>query len=88
MNVKEAEAQLVEAKAGAAHRAAKEAYREDPTKGNKTKKRKTALTLEHARQDWRDNYRKAPDGPGDGTAAPDAHTVGTTVTGGDEDADE
>ena len=77
MNVEEAEAQLAFAKAKAKFADAKEAYHADPTAENKPAFRKAQKALVAARNEWRINWRKSPDGPGDGVADPDP--VGASV---------
>ena len=73
MNVEEAEAQLVLAKAGEEYREAKIVFQADPDEKPAFVAARDVLLA--ARNDWRENYRTAPSGPGDGTADPDTVTV-------------
>ena len=64
MNIEKAEAQLVWAKAEEAYLEAKAAYRSG---GDRAAYKKAQAKLVAARDDWRNNYRTAPSGPGDAT---------------------
>ncbi len=68
MNVATAEAQLALAKAGEKYRAAKVAYQKDAKKKPAFVKAQNVLVA--ARDDWRNNHRVLPDGPGDAAATP------------------
>lgn len=70
MDVATAKAQLVEAEAREALQTAKVAYQKKPSDANKAKLRAAQAEMIEARNHWRNNFRKAPDGPGDGTASP------------------
>ncbi len=91
MDVETAEAQLEYARTAEEYRAAKLAYQvdaaelADPADSEKKPafvKARDALVA--ARDDWRNNYRTAPDGPGDGTANPDPLSVSVVVNEEDE----
>ena len=91
MNVETAQAQLDYATAAEVYRAAKLAYQADAKKlDNPADSEKKPAFVEArdvlvaVRNDWRENYRTAPDGPGDGTANPDTLTVPIGVKTGDE----
>ncbi len=82
MNVETAQAQLGLAEASEAFLAAKLAYQADAKKlDNPADSEKKPAFVEArdalvaARNDWRENYRTAPDGPGDGTANPEPVVV-------------
>ena len=77
MDVETAEAQLVLAKAGQEYRKAKAVYRADSDEKPAFVEARDVLLA--ARNDWRNNYRTAPDGPGDGTADPDPVSVVVAV---------
>lgn len=68
MNVEQAKAQLTLAEASAKYLAAKAAYQENAGKKAAFVKTRTALLA--ARDDWRNNYRTVPTGPGDAAASP------------------
>ncbi len=82
MNVEEAEAQLEYARTAEEYRAAKLAYQVDLEKKPAFVEARDALVA--ARNDWRNNYRTAPDGPGDGTADPEPVNVSVAVNEEDE----
>ena len=91
MDVETAQAQLDYARTAEAYRAAKLAYQVDAAElANPADSEKKPAFVEArdallaARNDWRNNYRTAPDGPGDGTASPDTLTVPIGVKTGDE----
>ena len=73
MDVETARAQLNYAESGAKYRAAKLAYQKDSKKKPAFVKARTAHVK--TTDDWRNNYRTAPDGEGDGTAGPDPVTM-------------
>ena len=73
MNVDEAKAQLALAKASQNYRESKAAYREDESKRAEFVEARDELVA--VRDDWRNNWRTAPDEPGDATAAPDPASV-------------
>ncbi len=82
MDVETAEAQLEYARTAEAFRAAKLAYQVDVAElaDPADSEKKPAFVeardaLVAARNDWRNNYRTAPDGPGDGTANPEPVVV-------------
>ncbi len=82
MDVETAQAQLDYAKTGEKYRAAKLAYQVDAAElaDPADSKKKPAFIKARAAHiaatdNWRNNYRVAPDGPGDGTASPDTVTV-------------
>ena len=77
MDVETAEAQLALAKAGQEYREAKAVYRADPDEKPAFVEARDVLLA--ARNDWRENYRTAPDGPGDGTADPEPVSVSVVV---------
>ena len=86
MKVEKAEAQLVLAKADEAYLEAKLAYQKDAaTLANPADSEKKPAFVEArdvlvaARNDWRENYRTAPNGDGDGTATPDPVSIAVTV---------
>ncbi len=68
MKVETAEAQLALAKAEDQYRKAKIAYQKDAKKKPAFVKARTALVK--ARNEWRNNWRTAPDGPGDAAVSP------------------
>ena len=82
MDVETAQAQLDYATTGEKYRAAKTAFQADVANGADPKKSKKLSAFVKARtahveatDNWRNNYRTAPDGPGDGTAAPETVTM-------------
>ncbi len=82
MDVETAEAQLEYAKTAEEYRAAKLAYQVDAAKlaDPAESEKKPAFVeardaLVAARDDWRINFRTAPDAPGDGTVSPDPVTM-------------
>ena len=80
IDVPEAEAQLALAKASAAHREAKTAYRSDQSETNRKALKKGQKALIKARDEWRTKWRRAPAGPGDGTANPEPASSTSKVT--------
>jgi hypothetical protein len=73
LDVETAQAQLDYAKSGEKYRAAKLAYREDSKKKAAFVKARTAHVK--ATNNWRENYRIAPDGEGDASVSPETLTV-------------
>ena len=73
MDVETAQAQLDYAKTGEKYRAAKLAYQKDSKKKPAFVRARNAHVK--ATNNWRNNHRVAPDGPGDGTVNPDTLTV-------------
>lgn len=80
MDVKTAKAQLVLAEASEKYLAAKASYQDDP---DNTQKKKTLVktrdVLVTTRDDWRNNHRVVPDGPGDAAVSPEPVTATTSV---------
>jgi len=70
MDVETAKAQLALAETEAAYLEAKSAFQADQTAAKKKAFKKAQAALVAARDDWRENHRTPPDGPGDGTVAP------------------
>jgi len=77
LDVETAKAQLATVEAAEKYRAAKLAYQKDPKKKPAFVKARTAHV--EATNNWRNNYRTVPDGPGDGTAAPAPITTSLEV---------
>ena len=75
MDVETAKAQLETVEAAEKYRAAKIVYQKDSSMKNKTAFVKARTAHVEATNNWRDNYRTAPDGPGDGTVAPEPATM-------------
>ena len=87
MDVETAKAQLKTVEAAEKYRAAKAAFQADVADGadpQKSKKRpafiKARAAHVEATNNWRNNYRTAPDGEGDSTASPDPLTVRLDVS--------
>ena len=78
MDVEHAEAQLALAKAGDTYRKAKAAYQSDAKKKPAFVKARGALMA--ARDEWRNNWRTAPDGPGDAAVSPAPVTASLEVS--------
>lgn len=76
MDVATAKAQLALAETREKFLEAKALHFEDPSnKKNKAAYRKLADEYVKVRDNWKVNYRVAPDGPGDGTVQPEPHRV-------------
>ena len=82
MDVETAKAQLKTVEAAEKYRAAKAAFQADVADGadpQKSKKRpafiKARAAHVEATNDWRQNYRTAPAGPGDVTVSPEPVTM-------------
>ncbi len=78
MKVETAKAQLALAQAEDKYRKAKIAYQKDAKKKPAFVKTRTALV--DARNEWRNNWRTAPDGPGDAAVSPAPVTASLEVS--------